>query len=383
MARSLREFLDEFTLPLLRGGPVPIGGPIRPAEHTAMVEDAGELGDPDLRFARLARARELVANPNLPDPDLEELALWVGLYNVLALDHPERRRVWARASTWQRVEHATRSALTLSSTQDRDELLARHAALGAFASLTRDDTVVSTVGGELRFYGQTPPARRFGVGALAKTGTRTHTVRWLDQSHAPEVQRLLPVGFESSPLTCLLMPSRAPEGWNPLVCGVHLRERALARAVTYAWARSPSWIETGGRVMAGLLTALDAHSGPGVGGQARAAPDAVTSLAAGAVVGALIHLHFLKVLDFEARVGVALGAPEPGIREFLALPLLLPQLAPVLGSPIGEAGADLSPGSAKAERRFIEYLDHLGELVPRSSTENLVATVVPHIVQTS
>lgn len=358
-----------------------------------MSSEAGELGDAQLRFARLQRAAQLVAVPDLPDPDLDELSLWVGLHNVLALDHPERRRVWARAVTWQKVERLARdrlgggAAVSGGPVPSRGESLARHVVVGAFSELSRDDTVVSTVGGELRFFGQTPPARRFGVGALGRTGTRTRTVRWIEQPHTPEVQRLLPAVFESSPLTCLLMPRRAPADWNPLVCARFLRERALARAVCYTWAKGDGWIATGGRVMAGLLAALDAASGPGGSDtfdgirppevdRARVRGGQAAILAA--VVGALIHLHFLKVLEFEARVGVALGASEPGIREFLALPLLLPHLEPLLGSPLG----GVESGTLDAQRRFTEYVEHLGELVPRSITQNLVATLLPHIVQT-
>jgi hypothetical protein len=117
-----------------------------------------------------------------------------------------------------------------------------------------------------------------------------------------------------------------------------------------------------------------------------------------AVVGALVHLHFLKVLELDARLGVALGSRDPGILAFLALPLLLPWLGEVTGTPLGEptmghaassggAGRGQGLGSTafevQAQRRWAEYTDHLEELVPRSAVENLLATLVPAIVQTS
>ncbi|MCA9710476.1 MAG: hypothetical protein KDK70_31840, partial [Myxococcales bacterium] len=109
------------------------------------------------------------------------------------------------------------------------------------------------------------------------------------------------------------------------------------------------------------------------------------------VVGALVHLHFLKVLELDARLGVAAVSRDPGVTAFLALPLLLPYLHEVTGTPLG--GLDTPPAApgrasraavdAPVVRRWTEYLDHLQELVPRSAVDNLLASLVPNIVQTS
>ena len=101
----------------------------------------------------------------------------------------------------------------------------------------------------------------------------------------------------------------------------------------------------------------------------------------GALVGALIHVHFLRVLEFGARLGVAPTARDRPVQMFLALPLLLPALAGVLGTPLPSdprAGFD-----AQVQRRWIEYVDHLGELIPRAVVENLLATLVPRVVKAS
>ena len=104
------------------------------------------------------------------------------------------------------------------------------------------------------------------------------------------------------------------------------------------------------------------------------------------VVGALIHLHFLKVLEFDARLGLALGSRDPGILAFLALPLLLPSLGGVMGTPLSGLtvrGASMGSESFEAgsHRRWNEYLEHLGELVPKAAVENLLAGLVPAIVK--
>jgi hypothetical protein len=51
----------------------------------------------------------------------------------------------------------------------------------------------------------------------------------------------------------------------------------------------------------------------------------------------------------------------------------------VLGAPLPSdprAGFD-----GQVQRRWIEYVDHLGELIPRTVVENLLATLVPRVVK--
>lgn len=386
MSRSLSELIESFVLPLLGGGDVAVAGPIRPREHAAMAQQAGELGHPQLRFLRLRRAMQLVPVPELPDPDLDELALWVGLHNTLAFDHPERERVWARAVTWRRAESMTRGLLTMGMPTDAREALARHVSIGALLELERVDTVVPTPGqGEVKFRGQAVGRRRL-LGAGAGGQPKTSRVRWWAQSHAPDTERLLADVLWTSPLTCLLHPLLAPAGWSPLASGPgFLEQRAYARLVCHTWASEREWIAVGGRVTRGLLDALQVREQPtavAVGAAVAALPGVGPrddAAAVAEVVGALVHLHFLKVLELDARLGVALGSRDPGILAFLALPLLLPLLEPVIGSPI--VGLDGGGLEAQVGQRWAEYVDHLEELVSRELVENLVETVVPRVVQ--
>ena len=106
----------------------------------------------------------------------------------------------------------------------------------------------------------------------------------------------------------------------------------------------------------------------------------------GALVGALIHVHFLRVLEFGARLGVAPSSRDRPVQMFLALPLLLPALSAVLGAPLGSTplGAPhdaLTGFDSQVQRRWIEYVEHLGELIPRAVVENLLATLVPRVVK--
>lgn len=376
--------MTDFVVPLLAGDDVWIGRPLRPRDRDEWAVELSGMSIPEVAFWRLRRAQLLTAHPSLPDPEIDELSLWLGLHNLLVFEHPDRPRVWARAITWRRLEGATRTLLTLPQPEDAESLVARHLSVGAFVDLARAEVVVATAVGDVRVPA-VGPARRFLRGAT--DNNREHRVPWLPQSHAPETERLLEDALRASPLTCLLRPTLAPAGWSPLLAASLLRERAWARAVCHAWATPRDWMRTGGAVMSALLPSLPALRGAPTGplpipGAQLALPGAVVPCDPrdlGAVIGSLIHLHLLKVLELDTRVGLALGSREPGVLAFLALPLLMPQLAATLGEPVPTLAPDAT--SLPALRRWTEYVDHLAELVPRSVVENLLATLVGRIVQ--
>ncbi|PRP97302.1 hypothetical protein [Enhygromyxa salina] len=465
-------FLARFVEPLLAGGSVEVEAPLSAHDRQQMLSDAGPLMHPSFLHLRMRIGRRLVAEPALPDPGADELSLWLGLHDVLALDHPDTERVWTRASTWRRVETETRSLLAFARPADMASALARELAVGAFLQLRREDHVVSGPAGDLRFRGQTPPRRRFGFLSPSFADVRTEVVRWIDQPHATIVDRLLPDVMWVSPLTSLLRPAWAPPGWSPLMAVEFLQARAYARAVCHAWAQEREWLRIGGVVAGSLLRSLDLHGrvfgdvpgagvpgsaaamqraakaahmevgfGSGVGSSARSGragddpgddpgddsddsddPDRVDAfdqvarefedepsgvLAAlpapaipsapadiGAVVGALIHLHVLKVLEFDARISIGVGARDWAVQSFLALPLLLPALERTLGRPFdldaprgdtlpSTAGALFAGGAGVVDegfaRRWDEYGEHLAGLVPRNVVDNLHATLVRRI----
>jgi len=393
VAATFDQFLGDFVLPLLGGGSMHVGRPLRPKERDLWLGEQARAGT-QLQYLRLRRAQELTPHPALPEPDDEELSLWMGLHNTFVFDHPERARVWSRNSTWRRVEGATRTLLTLPFPTDVGASVARHITVGAFLQAQRTDVLLTNASGEHRFAGQDPPRRRFFGGTMPGT-TRSETRPWLGLPHAPESSRLIDDALRASPLTCLLEPRRAPSGWSPLLAVEALRERGLARSVVYHWARGKEWIQVGGAVMSALLPSVapkpTTPPPPQPSGTMLALPGAVPASdpdSLCALVGALVHLHFLKVLEFDARLGIALGSRDPGILAFLALPLLLPTLRGALGSPLAgldvrKAGVGLERFEAGADRLWTEYLDHLGELVPRAAVENLLAGLVPAIVKPS
>ncbi len=411
MSRTVAEFMQDFVCPLLGGGAVKVSRPVRPRDFYAMVGELNVIsGSPvDVRFLRLQRAQLLVAEPLLPDVDIDEFGLWVGLHNTLALDHPDRESAWARAVKWRNVETVSRTLLTLGQPHDFFEALVRHVAVGPFIDLRREDHIISTVDGEERYAGQPLPRRRLRFSSLQQLGAREEIIEWLADRHMPEVERLIQDALWASPITCLMRPLAAPPGWSALIAAPFLKQRGFARAVANTWAGTSRWIEIGGAVMASMMEPLFGASSAGArGGDAarrgrdttddgdgpRALPvaGAIAALPGssygagpreiGAIVGTLIHVHFLKVLELGARLGVAATRRDKPVQMFLALPLLLPRLKAALGEPL--PGLDTALGfDGQVARRWTEYLDHLGELIPQPIVENLVATLVPRIVKAS
>ncbi len=427
-------FVARFVTPLLGGGAVEVRAPLSADDRDAMLRDAAALLDPELALLRSRVAQRLVAEPSLPDPGADELSLWIGLHNVLALDHPEGDRVWTRAKMWRRVENETRSLLAFGRPLEVGSALALHLAVGAFLDLEREDYVVTDAEGEHRFRGREPARRRFNLFSSKFADIRSERVRWIEQPHRPAAARLLPDLMWVSPLTSLLRPGWAPPGWSPLMAVQFLHSRPYARAICHAWARDAYWLRIGGVIAGSLLRSLDlqaevfgGRTGAAVPGAAAAMREAAgtgrrldlqadsdsqspeadpdhdpdhdpehdpehgggTPLALptsplefqpqdlGAVLGALIHLHLLKVLEFDARVSIGLGARDWAVQTFLAAPLLLYRLEGTLGRPLE---LDVLGDEALA-RRWEEHLAHLSGLVPRPIVENLVATLVPRVVE--
>ncbi|MCA9661791.1 MAG: hypothetical protein KC486_25860 [Myxococcales bacterium] len=392
MSRSLSEFLGGFVLPLLGGGPLLVGKPLRPEEVAAMAEELVASTNADLELLRQRRAQAVVAEPVLDEAGPDELGLWAALHNILVFDHPERPKVWTRRITWRRLEAASRTLLTLGQPATFEEALARHVAVGPFLELIRRDVVILTLEGEERYLGQPVPRRRL------RYGRRDEVTTWIEDEHNAEVLRLMPDVLWASPVTCLLRPTLAPEGWTPLIAAPYLKLRPFARAVVYAWAGSRAWIQAGGAVMGGLMMSLAPPPEPtpepseATGEVQRALPAGAPIMALpgstfnagpeeiGALVGALTHLHFVKVLELGARLGVATATRERAVRLFLGLPLLAPQLEGYLGAPMTPPERGLG-FDAQVARRWTEYTDHLADVLPRDVVENLRETLVPRILK--
>lgn len=372
MADALRGFLHRFVFPLLEGGTLRVGAPLTAKDIRKLEQDAGALGDARLLELRQRRASLLVADGLVELPEIEELHLWAGLYNVLALDHPDLGRIWASERTWGSIERETRTLLTLPPVENRQEALARHVTVGAFTQILRDDFHIPSDEGERVYLGQLPGRGRRGVLSSGEAGMSTQTVRWVQTQAHPAARRAFELALWSSPLTCVLYPELAPARWTPLGSGDFLDHAPLLRAVVYHWERQPDWLALG----SAMLRRLPGFDGtPEMQGREhgeRSAVDELQGRSVAALVGdrheldpmafermlcLLIHLHLLKVLDFDVRIGLGRSAREDGMQSFLALPLTLDLLEPRWGQPLCERQ------QPRLFRRWKEYLSHLEALL--------------------
>jgi hypothetical protein len=92
------------------------------------------------------------------------------------------------------------------------------------------------------------------------------------------------------------------------------------------------------------------------------------------VFAALVHLHVVKLLEFDARIEPARDLPT---QAFLAMPLLLRTLAPRLGDPF--TGVE----DVALMRRWSDHLEHLAAIVPGELVLSLVAAIAAPATPTS
>lgn len=380
MSDGLRAFLHRFVFPLLEGGTLRVGAPMSTRDLRRLLSQADALYDQRLLDLRRRRAEFLVPHGLDEAPGPDELQLWAGLYNILALDHPDLDRVWVSERGKHALERDTQNWTSLPSTQDHQELLARHLCVGAFVELLRDDLRIVGDQGDQVFYGQLPARVRRGFINGTDGTVSMETVRWIETQAQPASRAAFHTALWSSPLTCFLRPDLAPPRWSPLA-SVSLFEHApLLRAIIYRWDRHPDWLVLGAAMLSrlpgfesraaqSLAETLEQGDGPAIA----ALPGQVQEPPPGAlqrVVCALIHLHVLKVLDFDVRIGVGRSARDESMQRFLCLPLALDLLEERWGSPLS------AKEHPQLHRRWSEYLAHLDSMLPREmidSTRELVS----------
>ena len=394
MARKLGPFISEFVVPLHTGGPLVLGTPMGLTDVDRMMGEGGELMSDELRLARERAAQLWLAEAHPDDPGRADLLVWAAIHNILVLDHPDRERVWTRTSTWELLRKTTSSMLYQAAPVDMAGQLSLHLSIAAMFRMTRADEVVRVGDQTRRFPGRPAPRSARRLASVGEVELSAETVDWIDRPHHASAEWLIADAMRISPLTSLLWPERSARDYDPRSAARWLRSAAGARAVVYEWARSEDWVGTGAALTERLARALghefernpDRPSEPddvdasenheaepallALAGASHHTPAELASL-----LGAMIHLHFIKVLGLESRVGLGGRRQRAAARAFLALPLLLPQLRDTLGDPlVGVEDSELL-------RRWDDYLEHLRGLVPRDTVENLLAVFVEPVVQ--
>jgi hypothetical protein len=359
-----------------------------------MMGEGSELMSDELRLARERAAQLWLADSHPDDPGRSDLLVWAAIHNILVLDHPDRDRVWTRTSTWELLRKTTSSMLFQATPVDMAGQLSVHLSIAAMFRMTRADEVVRVGDQTRRFPGRPAPRSARRLASVGEVELSAETVNWIDRPHHGSAEWLIADALRISPLTSLLWPERSARDFDPRSAARWLRSAAGARAVVYEWARSEDWVGTGSALTERLGRALG-HEFERLGERGAESdepelyneldPDFPVLALTGAshhtpaelasLLGALIHLHFIKVLGLESRVGLGGRRQRAAARAFLALPLLLPQLRAVLGDPlVGVEDPELL-------RRWDDYLEHLRGLVPRDTVENLLAVFVEPVVQ--
>lgn len=398
MAASLQGFLDGFVLPLLERGAVRLRSPLSVRDMERFRGDLGLLDDTRIALGRMRRARRLVSSPPLGSMDESELSYWMGLHNLVFFDHPQLGQVWASDAKWTMVEKTTAAFLDRGYPDSAEQIVARDVALSALAEVRRVDHVLLTREGEHRYLGQ-PVPRRLGLFDAVGYEQRTERVRWLTAPHASPTTRILPRAFRGSPLTSLLYAEDVSPAASLGAMGPLLARPDYARAVVYAWSRASRWDLLGARVMERLLVELGLGPGssdglpereeeagrpPSTGdggdlGEVGALPTELALPGAEgppvAVLGALLHLHVLKVLEMRTRVGLSAPEKAVGWRLFFGLPLLMTDLSRWLGTP------DLSALGSELEGRWEQYKTFVRGIVPPHELRWMRRTLLPALTE--
>jgi hypothetical protein len=235
MARSLVHFLDGFVRPLVRGGHVHVGAPIRQEELLEFERQMAEASESVLAVddARIAAVASLVVRAPPLVVDQDDLCLAAALHNLLFLEHPAIDSWMVMGRRIDRVREAARRFASRPPADDAYRLLARHSLLHNLFRLSRSDVMISWWTGSATYYGQQPPARLRRWRGLRRVHEDVTVARYQDLLGDPDVEPVIAQLLRLSPLTDLLSQPRKgpPLDWAHAVSV--LRYPELARAVAY------------------------------------------------------------------------------------------------------------------------------------------------------
>jgi hypothetical protein len=362
--RPVGEFLEQFVLPLVRGGELIVGDPIDAGGLQELIDGLPHASDALVAVdeARTDVLAELVVRPPSLVLDADELYLAAALHDVLFLSHP-RADSWATTGgALRKVGEAARRFAAQPLSSDRVRVLARHGLLHAVFSLRRTDTKVSWWTGSATFFGQRPPPRLTAWPNVRRVRTETSSSGFQELFGLPEALPVLSALLRRSPLTLLLGGPEVtvPVHWEEAV--FLLRDAELARALAYRALRPRGQREmlvTPARFAAGLDQMLE-----------RSPREEDVR----AVCAFLVHLNLLVALAevrerdpgrsplLTAALAVDRAGQRPrGLTTFFALPNAMARVDPRLAEPPG------INGDGVLQRRWRQHrgqvVDGVGEAV--------------------
>ncbi len=229
-------FLAGFVRPLVMGGPLHVGRPIRLEEV-----DALERGLPhaSVELVAIDQARTEVVSTIVCRPpafvlDGDDLALAAALHNALFLLHPDADGLLVADRHRRRVVDSAQALAARPLTRSKTRALARHGLLHNLFSLSRTDLLVSWWTGSARFLGQAAPARLTRWKGARRVREDHSKVEFDELVAAPDLAPVIATLLRRSPITQLVTAHRnAPSlHWEDAVW--LLRDPELARAAAYA-----------------------------------------------------------------------------------------------------------------------------------------------------
>ncbi|MCE9577750.1 MAG: hypothetical protein K8W52_31745 [Deltaproteobacteria bacterium] len=237
MARlDAQTFLANFVRPLVMGGPLHVGRPIR-IEEVELLEQG--LDHASVELVAIVQARTDVVSTLVcrPPPfvlDGDDLALAAALHNALFLVHPDADGLLVAERHRRRVIDSAQALAARPLTRSKTRALARHGLLHNVFGLSRTDLLVSWWTGSARFLGQPVPTRLTRWKGVRRVREDHSKVEYDELVAAPDLAPVIATLLRRSPITQLVTAHRnAPSlHWEDAVW--LLRDPELARAAAYA-----------------------------------------------------------------------------------------------------------------------------------------------------
>lgn len=354
-------FRDAFVRPLFEARTALVGAPLRPRDLRRLVGEASTIFDAPTTAALERRIGRMVplALSGRPGPD--DVVVMACAHNLLAMAHPERQRVLARATRWTDVQAMTvrwfeGAVEGASVAPERLHFLLDAVLAARWTSRVRRTRRLRRPRARLAL---APAAVQGGDGSGAAGAPTVATA-----ALPPLALALRTAMVVRSPWTALLCPEALGDAPFPLEAIGRLASRPMWRAVCHAWADGDRWIDRGGAVMERLGRSLRASEGVTVD----------LRRGAGWILAALVHVHLLRVWCDDARLATTFDLAAEPVQHFLALPLVAPRLSRVLGDPL--AGA-----SPRLRHLWDVHLERLGQVVLRHVRREMVDAVVDPVVE--
>jgi hypothetical protein len=375
--RTAAEFLDEFVLPLVRGGELVVGPPLSAQDLQDFTDELPHASEALVAVdeARADVLSELVVRVPALILDADELHLAAAVHNLLFLAHPRVDSITVTSAARRKVlETAQRFAAQPLSTSRR-RVLARHGLLHNVFDISRADVTLSWWTGSATYRGQRPPGRLLAWRGVRRVREETSVASYDELLSTAEASPVMASLLRRSPLTqlCATHPGSPPLHWEDAV--FLLRDAELARAVSYAALRPAepkALVAVPARFAAAFEQMLERNP---------AEPDVR------AVAAFLVHLNALLAMgetrdrDLDARSALltTVLAPERagqrprGLATFFALPNALSIVDDRLAAP---PGLDADPALS---RRWRRDRAQVAEAVGEAVVETLAARLSRHL----